>query len=103
VGLALRRLDFFHRDAVGVGVSSLPDSRHLPGNFHSRLVGPDRELMIADFFRHDGLRELADHGELVAEIAVERLEPITLLWDASDTALAFLDNFRIANDAGVDG
>src|SRR5271155_2655048 len=37
VSLVLRRLVFFHLDAVGVGV--LANARHLPGNFHVR-TGP---------------------------------------------------------------
>src|SRR5580658_4198880 len=59
---------------VGPGV--LTDAGDLPGNFHSRLTGLDgKAAIIGDFRCDDGLRELADHGELIAKICVESLEP----------------------------
>ena len=76
VTLLLRRLDFLNRDAMGVGPGILPDPRHLPGNFHSRLVGLDHESVGMDLFRHNGLREAAHHSELVTEITVQGLEII---------------------------
>src|SRR5580704_6851336 len=58
--LLLRRLFYFHLDAVGVGVGVVANARHLPGDFYSRLAGLDGEAVAADLLRHDGLRELAD-------------------------------------------
>jgi len=47
---------------------------HLPGNFHSRLVGLDCETIVVDLAQHDRLRELANYGELVADVATRRVE-----------------------------
>ena len=41
VALLLGWFHFFYGNAVGVGVRVLPDSGHLPGDLHSRLVGLD--------------------------------------------------------------
>src|SRR5580698_246141 len=73
--LVLRRLLHFHLDAMGVGPRVLTDAGHLPGNFHSWLVGLDGEAAVVHFCRDHGLRKLADHRELIAEIHIESLEP----------------------------
>lgn len=56
MALVLRRLVFFHLDAVGVGIGVLANARHLPGNFHFRLVDADGELVVADLRSDDGMR-----------------------------------------------
>jgi len=76
VAAIFRRLLDFDLNAVRVGERILACSCHLPGDFHVRLVGANAELVAADLGSHDGLRELSDHRELIAEIAVEGLEPI---------------------------
>jgi len=74
--MILRRLVFFHLDAVRVGVGVLANSRHLPGDFHVRFICADGELVMADFRRHDCVRKQSDHSQLVAEVAVEGFEPV---------------------------
>jgi hypothetical protein len=54
----------------------LAECRYLPRDFHVRLVRLDRESLLGNLASHDGSRELADHGELIAEITVQRLKPI---------------------------
>jgi hypothetical protein len=66
----------FYRDPVRIGPGILADAGDLPGNLHVRLVRPDAELMVGHLAAHDGLGELSDHRELVAEVAVESFEPV---------------------------
>src|SRR5579864_3539356 len=66
----------FYRNAVGLGPRVVPDTGHLPGDFDLRFVGLDNELILVDLGCHDGLRKLADYRKLVAEVAVQRLEPV---------------------------
>src|SRR5271165_1035558 len=73
IGRSLFDLD---RNPVGVGEAILANAGHLPGDFHIRFVRLDAELVVRNLASHDGLRELADYGQLIPEIAVERLEPI---------------------------
>src|SRR5437016_2560668 len=63
-------------DAMCVGERVVPNASDLPGNFYVGLVCLNDEMPLLDFFPHDGLRELPDDGELVTEIAVQRLEVI---------------------------
>jgi len=65
----------FNLDAMRVGPSVLTNAGDLPGNLHVGLAGLDGETAISHFCRDDGLRELADHGELIPKIGVQRLEP----------------------------
>ena len=60
----------FHGNAMRIGPRILTNARDQPRNFHAGLVGLDRELMIGYFSADDGLRELSNNGELIAEIAV---------------------------------
>src|SRR5579863_563555 len=77
VGTALLpRLQLFDRNAMGIGPSVLPDAGHLPGNLHVGFVRLDAESAVGYLTGHDGLRELADYGELIAEIAVQGFKPI---------------------------
>src|ERR1700691_1120375 len=75
VALVLRRLVHFHLNAMRVGPGVLTDAGHLPGDLHVRFVGFDDEAAIGDFRRDDGSRKLADHGELIPEVAVESFKP----------------------------
>src|SRR6266487_5124096 len=63
-----------HRDAVGVCVGVLADSRHLPRHFQPRCPARDLELVTLDLLGHVqvGSRP-ADWRKLVTEIAVERV------------------------------
>jgi len=63
------------RNVVRVGERILANAGHLPGNLHVRFVRLDDEAMIRNLVRHDRLRELSDHCELITEIAIECLEP----------------------------
>ena len=79
VALLLMWLVFFHLDAVCVGVGIVANARNLPGNFHLWLISANAELVVADLGGHDGLGEPADHGELIAEIAVEGFKILATL------------------------
>src|SRR5579863_1002428 len=71
-----RSLLDFNLNPVCVGVGVLSRPRYLPRDLHVRLVSANAELIAADLRGHNGLRELADHGQLITEIPVEGLEPI---------------------------
>ena len=64
-----QRLFLLNRNAVGVSVGVVADASHLPGDFHSRAIGLNGKSSMADFSGDNRLRELADGGELVAEVA----------------------------------
>ena len=64
-----------HHQRIRLGVGVLPHPGHLPGNFNVGRARPDLELVVFDLASDDGLRELSDHGQLVAEVGVEYLEP----------------------------
>ena len=66
----------FKRDAVSIRPCVLPDAGHLPGDLHVGPVGMDAEGVIRNLGGDPCLCLLADRGELVAEIAVQRFEPI---------------------------
>src|SRR5580704_5127447 len=68
------RFDGLDIDAVRIGPGVLANAGHLPGNFDVRFVGVNDESIVGDLTRDDRLRELADHGQLVAEVAIEGLE-----------------------------
>src|SRR5262245_9959382 len=70
------RLFFFYRNPMFVGVSVMADASHLPRDLHAGPVGLDRETVAINLAGDDGLSELADDRQLVAEVAVERLEVI---------------------------
>jgi len=63
-------------ERVRFGVSILAHAGNLPGNFHVGHTGFDLELVVFDLARYDGLRELSDHGQLIAEVGVESLKPV---------------------------
>src|SRR5215213_914478 len=67
-------------------------SGHLPRDFDVRRSGLDRKAVIANFVRDDCLRECADDRELVAEVAVQSLEPLR----KSDYGLAVRARYHIA-------
>src|ERR1700680_741441 len=72
----LWRLVLLYLDAVSVGVGVLANAGYLPGGFHAGVVGVDDEAIATDLLGDDGLRELPDHGELVAEVAIESFKVI---------------------------
>src|SRR5262249_54734724 len=51
-------------------------SRHLPAYFYIRSAGVDHKTVAFDLSGDDGLSESADDCELIAEVAVQRLEPV---------------------------
>src|SRR5579863_4352309 len=66
----------FDYERMRLGIGILTHARDLPGNFYIRNAGADKELVIFNLASNDGLRELADHGQLIAEVAVFALEPV---------------------------
>lgn len=60
----------FDFDGMGLGVGVLADAGDLLGDFDVGFVGLDDKMIIFDFFGDDGLGELPDDGELVAEISI---------------------------------
>src|SRR5579864_1748429 len=74
--LFLSRFVFLHLQGMGFGIGIVTNSADLPGHLHSWPVGSDREAVMPDFPGDDRLRELSDHGQLIAEIAIEHLEVI---------------------------
>ena len=53
VALLIRRFDFFDRNAVGVGIGVMADSRHL--DFDARLAGLNHEPVVADLLHYNRL------------------------------------------------
>src|SRR5580692_8430975 len=70
IGRSLFDLD---RNPVRIGECILADTSDLPRDFHIRFVRLDAELVVRNLPSHNGLRELSDHGELVAKITIEGL------------------------------
>src|SRR5262249_13634957 len=69
VSAALRLwLGLLDRDAVCFGPSILADPGDLPADLDPAGVGADGELVVLDLLRYHRAGELADHGELIAEI-----------------------------------
>src|SRR5208337_639500 len=64
---------------IRFGVGILPHSGHLPGHLDVGCARPDLELIVFDLAGNDGLGELPDHRQLVAEVSVERLKPLRQL------------------------
>ena len=87
VPLILRRLVHFHGDTMGVGPGVLANPGDLPGDLYVGLVGFDDEAAIRHFRRDNGLRELADDGELITEIRVESFKPCGHRDDGRATAV----------------
>ncbi len=61
----------FHQNTVHIREGVFPNTSHLPGDPDLRLVRFDRELVVPNLLCHNRLRELANYGQLVAEILVE--------------------------------
>jgi len=57
-----------------IGPGMVPNTGHLPRNFHPWLVGLDREAIVLDLPQYDGLRELANDGEQVSDVAIDRVK-----------------------------
>src|SRR5215467_16391014 len=97
---------FFDDERMGLGEGILADSGNLPGNVDVRLSGLDGELVVGNPPADDGLSELPKHGELIAEIGVDGLEPVgetnfsVALSVGSDVAAVYVHHFRRL-DGGV--
>lgn len=76
LSLLLRRLHFFRRDAISVGVGIVPNARDLPGDFDMRFIRANHETIARDLLGNYGLGELADHCQLIAKVAVESFEVV---------------------------
>ena len=63
-------------NAMRLGPRVLANSGDLPGHFHVGLIRLDGEFVIRDLSRDDRLRKLTNYCELVAEVAIQRLEPV---------------------------
>src|SRR5262245_7666469 len=91
-----------------VGPGILAYSGHLPRNLDAGRAGPDSEAVIADLCGNNGLRKLADDGELVAEVAIECLEPIRQSHDCiairvgSDIAVVNVHHVRRLDEGVVE-
>ncbi|SRR5229473_1065084 len=68
-------LQHLHLNAMRIGPCVLSNASHLPGDFHVGFLSPDGELVVRDLAGYDGLRELADDGELIAKITIQGLKP----------------------------
>ncbi len=76
-----RGLLLLDRDPVRLGEGILADAGHLPRDLSRGDLGLDHEAVALDAAHDPDARPgaVADHGELVAEVAVERLEPVRQL------------------------
>lgn len=69
-------LYLLNRDAVIVGPGVLANTRHQPGDLHVGLASRDRKLIESDLARDIDRGIATQAGQLVAEIAIERSEPV---------------------------
>lgn len=68
-------LGFFDGNAVSVGVGIMAYPGDLPGNFRAGFASADFEFVAGDFFGDVNVwLRLADRCELIAEVAIQRLE-----------------------------
>src|SRR5262245_51875959 len=96
VRAALRdRFHLFDLDAMRFGVSVFANACQLPRHFHPRFAARDLESVPVHFLRYVNRSEAADAGQLIAELAVERFEPI---WQRNHGRAVFAEG----NDAVVD-
>src|SRR5208282_1756817 len=102
IGTALNlRLLLFDGNAMSIGPGILADAGHLPGNLHVGFVRLDTESTVSYLTGHDCLCELADDGELIAEIAVQGFKP---LWQGNyGIALRIGDDISVVNVHHVRG
>src|ERR1022692_3837256 len=71
------RFVFFDRNAVGVGPGILASTGELPTHSPAILTAGDRELAVGHLGCNVKVRRgPADGRELIAEVTVERLEPV---------------------------
>ena len=80
----------FYLGPVGLGPRVVADAGDLPGDLDVRPVGLDGEVAARDLLGDDRLGELTDDRELVAEVAVDRLELGRQL-DRGEAAVVGLD------------
>jgi hypothetical protein len=75
--LIMGRLFFFHSNPVCVRVGILPDCRNLPRYLRRRRTGFYYKVVILNFPQDGRSREAPKYRQLIAEVAIERLE---ILW-----------------------
>src|SRR5215472_17706108 len=76
----LQRLVLFVGNAVGIGPGVLTNAGDLPGDLGARLAPGDLEAVAADLARNVQARlRSANRRQLIAEVAVERLEVLRKL------------------------
>src|SRR6266849_5974392 len=68
------RLELFHLERMRLRPGVVANPGHLPRNFDIGLVRLDGETVVRNFVGDDRLGKLADHRQLVAEIAIDRTE-----------------------------
>src|SRR5712692_11124331 len=68
------RLELFHLERMRFGPRVVANSGDLPRDFDIGLVRLDGETALRNFVCDNRLGKLADHRQLVAEIAVDRAE-----------------------------
>ena len=66
----------FQGNAVRVGPRVLANAGDLSGNLDTRFVRLDREGVVTNFRCDDGLGKLTNDRQLIAEVAVQGLEPV---------------------------
>ena len=77
-GIRLHLLDL---DSVGVRIGVMANARHLPGHLPASDTPSNLELVPRDFFGDVG-HERGTHGcQLIAEVLIQRLEPV---WQCDD-------------------
>src|SRR4030095_14553630 len=89
------RFHLFNLDAVRFGVSVFANAGQLPRHFHPGFAPRDLEPVPVHFLRDVNRSEAADAGQLIAELAVERFEPI---WQRNHGGAVFAEG----DDAVVD-
>src|SRR5579862_8846253 len=73
----IRRFVLFDRDPVSVVISIMANTSNLPGNFHAVRPAADLETVIGDFLGDIQIWPgRADGGQLIAELTVQRFEPV---------------------------
>src|SRR5580700_36512 len=73
--LLLRRLFYFHLDAVGIGVGVVANARYLPGDFPGRLASGNAEAVPRNFACDVEARlRPPNRSQLITEVAIQSLK-----------------------------
>src|SRR5260370_16955583 len=76
VAVSLTRLAGFRTQGGHFGVGVLTTAGDLQENLHAGAAARDAELVAGDLLGDEELRKTANRSQLVAEIVIERREPI---------------------------